>query len=161
MNLKDLLFGRLKASTEASTTIKPTVLITEASFSVVSLTTIMLLIVSAVSFLLGIFFWALVVICKRRRRSRIATLQNEVEMLERIVHMEKLEDNLEQISQRQLQTSVDQPQQVATTTVDQLQQAEAPSNNSNQLRKITINQTVPVPTHLKRQSKVPVKYGGG
>jgi len=82
-------------------------------------------------------------------------------MLERIVHMVKLEDNLEQISQRQLETSVDQPQQVATTTVDQLQQAEPPSINSNQLRKITINQTIPVPTHLKRQSKVPVKYGGG
>ncbi len=132
MNLKDLLFGRLKASTEASTTIKPTVLITEASFSVVSLTTIMLLIVSAVSFLLGFFFWALVVICKRRRRSRIATLQNEVEMLEGIVHEEQLEKSQKQPNQRFPIISVNQPQLVATPSYLRPQSTQATS-----LRKLT------------------------
>jgi len=95
MNLKDLLFGRLRGSTEASTSTKPTVLITEATISVVSITTIMLLIVAAVSFLLGFFCWALVVIFKRRRRIRNVRLQAEVEMLERIVHIVRLEENPE------------------------------------------------------------------
>ncbi len=64
-------------------------------------------------------------------------------------------------------TTADQPPHPATTTVEQPPQAAAPASQGNRstmvacLRKITANQTIPVPTHQKRQSKVPVKYGGG
>jgi hypothetical protein len=155
MNLKELLFGRLRATTKASTT--TSVFKPEATLLGVSTTAIMFLIVAAVSFFLGFCFWALVVIFKRRRRSRQVRLQEEFEMIAAAT-----ENQPQQLGT----TTVDQLQQQATTTVYPSHQAAQPSNQGNRsnlaasLRKITVNQTIPVPTHLKRQSKVPVRFGG-
>jgi len=188
MNLKNLLFRHLRVTAKAPTTTVPTVFNTQETLLSVSTTAIMFLIVAAVSFFLGFCFWALVVIFKRSRRSRQVRLQ-EFEMVERMVQEEMLEESTEQLNQRLFITSGDQPNQVstaivdqsqqlttttadqpphpATTTVEQPPQAAAPASQGNRstmvacLRKITANQTIPVPTHQKRQSKVPVKYGGG
>jgi len=77
-------------------------------------------------------------------------------MLEGIVHEEQLEKSQEQPNQHFPIISVNQPQLVATPSNQRAQSTQAAS-----LRKLTKNQTIPAPENVKRQSKLPIIYGGG
>ncbi len=180
MNLKDLLFGGristiVRASAVSKTTDASPASFTSTRLFEASTITIALMVVAAVSFVLGFFFWALVVIFKRRQRVYQARLRDASAIIftphEDETRFTPQEQSIQEEAAQHQQNSIQptstlqapqpaQQQHYSTPAAQIVQELHylAPSNQSQSIPEAGVAKELYI-TRRGRESKIPQRFG--